>query len=149
MQAAPAAAGIEMANWNWKVVRQFVQDRFGQVLSRSSCINYLHRLGFVVKRPKKRLLKANAEKRAAFVAAYVALCAEAEQMGAKIFFVDEAHFRADVELRTKWVLRGQPALVDTTSPKLWREGHLLLGGLPGDRRGGGDAGRGQQQRRDS
>ena len=36
----------------------------------------------------------------------------------KIFFVDEAHFRADVELRAKWVLRGQPALVDSTSPKL-------------------------------
>ena len=106
-----------MAKWNWKVVRQFVQNRFGQVLSRSSCINYLHRLGFVVKRPKKRLLQANAEKRATFVAAYVALCAEAEQIGAKIFFVDEAHFRADVELRTQWVLRGQPALVDTTSPR--------------------------------
>ena len=106
-----------MANWNWKVVRQFVQDRFGRALSRSSCINYLHRLGFVVKRPKKRLLKANAEKRTAFVAAYVTLCAEAEQIGAQIFFVDEAHFRADVELRAKWVLRGQPALVDTTSPR--------------------------------
>ena len=117
MQAAPAAAGIGLANWNWKVVRQFVQDRYGRALSRSSCINYLHRLGFVVKRPKKRLLKAKAEKRVAFVAAYVALCAEAEQIGAKIFFVDEAHFRADVELRAKWVLSGQPALVDTTSPR--------------------------------
>lgn len=106
-----------MANWNWKVVRQFAQDRFDLILSRSSCNNYLHRLGFVVKRPKKQLLKANAEQRTAFVATYVALCAEAEQIGAKIFFVDEAHFRADVELRTKWVLRGEPALVATSSPK--------------------------------
>ena len=117
VQAAPAAVGIERANWNWKVVRQFVQERFGRVLSRSSCWNYLKRLGFVVKRPKKRLLKANAEKREAFVAAYVALRTEAQARGAKIFFVDEAHFRADVELRAKWVLRGEPALVDTSSPK--------------------------------
>ena len=108
---------MALANWNWKVVRQFIQDRFGQMLSRSSCLNYLHRLGFVPKRPKKRLLKAKAEKRAAFVAAYVALRTEAQARGAKIFFVDEAHFRADVELRTKWVLRGEPALVDTSSPK--------------------------------
>ena len=108
---------MALANWSWKVVRQFVQDRFGQVLSRSSCLNYLHRLGFVLKRPKKRLAKAKAEKRAAFVATYVALRAEAQARGAKIFFVDEAHFRADVELRTKWVLRGEPALVDTSSPK--------------------------------
>jgi transposase len=111
------AAGLDLANWNWKVVRQFIHARFGLALSRSSCWNYLRRLGFVVKRPKKRLLKANSEKRDAFVAAYVALRAEAERTGAKIFFVDEAHFRADVELRAKWVLRGEPALVDTNSPK--------------------------------
>jgi transposase len=117
VQAAPSAAGLDLANWNWKVVRQFVSARFGKLLSSRSCLNYLHRLGFVVKRPKKRLLKANAEKRDAFVAAYVALRAEAQASGAKIFFVDEAHFRADVELRAKWVLRGEPALVDTSSPK--------------------------------
>jgi transposase len=113
----PAAAGIELANWNWRVVCQFVQHRFGRVLSRSSCLNYLHRLGFVVKRPKKRLQKAHTEKRAAFVAAYAELRAEAARTGARIFFVDEAHFRADVELRAKWVPRGEPALVDTSSPK--------------------------------
>ena len=28
-----------------------------------------------------------------------------------------AHFRADAELRGKWVLKGQPALVDSTSPR--------------------------------
>ena len=33
-----------------------------------------------------------------------------------MFFVDEAHFRADAELRGKWVLKGEPALVDSTSP---------------------------------
>ena len=118
MQDAPSAVGLDLANWNWKGVRQFVQERFGQQLSSRSCLNYLHRLGFVLKRPKKRLLKANAEKRAAFVAAYVTLRTEAQAQGAKIYFVDEAHFRADVELRAKWVLRGEPALIDSTSPRL-------------------------------
>jgi len=118
VQAAPRAAGLDLANWNWKVVRQFVQERFGRLLSSRSCLNYLHRLGFVVKRPKKRLCKANAAQRAAFVAAYVALRIEAQARGAKIYFVDEAHFRADVELRAKWVLRGEAALVDSSSPRL-------------------------------
>jgi transposase len=117
VQAAPREAGLNLANWNWRVVQRFVQERFGQLLSSRSCLNYLHRLGFVVKRPKKRLLKAKAEKREAFVAAYVTLRQEAQIQGAKIFFVDEAHFRADVDLRAKWVLRGEPALVDTSSPK--------------------------------
>ena len=118
MQDTPAAVGLDLANWNWKVVRLFTEKRFGLTLCRSSCLNYLHRLGFVLKRPKKRLLKANAEARAAFVAAYAGLRIEAQATGAKVFFADEAHFRADVELRAKWVLRGEPALVDSTSPKL-------------------------------
>jgi transposase len=120
VQAAPAAVGIELADWNWKVVREFVQRRFGQTLSRSSCLNYLHRLDFVLKRPKKRLVKANAERRAAFVREYALLRAAAQAIGAKLFFADEAHFYADVDLRGKWVLRGEPALIDSTSPR-WGE----------------------------
>jgi transposase len=118
VQASPRAAGIALANWSWKAVRLFVQERFGRWLSRSSCLDYLHRLGFVLKRPKKRLLKVEAAKREAFVATYSALRAEAQAEGATIIFADEAHFRADAQLRAKWVLRGEPALMDSTSPKL-------------------------------
>ena len=120
MQAPPRAVGIDLADWNWTVVREFVQRRFGILLKRSSCRNYLHRLGFVLKRPKKRLVKANAERRAAFVREYALLRAAAQESGAKLFFVDEAHFYADVDLRGKWVLCGEPALVDSTSPR-WGE----------------------------
>ena len=59
----------------------------------------LHRLGFSFKRPKKRLLKADETKREGFVAEYAALMEESGQTGAKVFFADEAHFRADAELR--------------------------------------------------
>ena len=120
VQEVPAKVGLDLANWNWKVVRRFVQERFEVSLSRSSCLNYLHRLGFVLKRPKKRLLKADAAQRETFVAKYAALVDEAQQVGAKVFFVDEAHFRADADLRGKWVLKGEPALVDSTSPR-WGE----------------------------
>ena len=113
----PEAAGIGLANWNWRVVHQFVSERFGLSLSRSSCLNYLHRLGFAFKRPKKRLLKADEAKRESFAAEYAALWDEAERTGGRIFFADEAHFRADAELRGKWVLKGTPALVDSTSPR--------------------------------
>ncbi len=120
VQALPERAGIDLANWNWKVVRRFVQERFGLSLSRSSCLNYLHRLGFVLKRPKKHFLKADEAKREAFVAAYATLLVEAQQSGAKVFFADEAHFRADADLRRKWVFKGEPALVDSISPS-WGE----------------------------
>ena len=99
------------------MVRRFVQERFELTLARSSCLKYLHRLGFVVKRPKKRLVKADEAKREAFVAEYATWRHEAATAGAKHLFVDEAHFYADVDLRGKWVLKGEPALVDSTSPR--------------------------------
>jgi transposase len=118
VQGTPNAVGIEQAKWTWKAVRQYLKDKFECLLSSRSCLNYLHRLGFVVKRPKKHLTKADAAKRAVFVQDYVILLQEAAKLGAKIFFVDEAHFRADVELQGQWVLRGQPALVDSSSPRM-------------------------------
>ena len=51
------------------------------------------------------------------MAEYAALADGARRSGAKIFFADEAHFRADAELRSKWVLKGEPALVDSNSPR--------------------------------
>ena len=51
------------------------------------------------------------------MAEYAALWDEAGRTGAKIFFADEAHFRGDAELRGKWVLKGEPALVDSSSPR--------------------------------
>jgi len=116
VQQSPAASGLGMANWYWKAVRQWVLESFGISLSRSSCLNWLHRLGFAFKRPKKRLLKADDTKRAAFVAEYAVMWEESQGTGARIFFADEAHFRADAELRGKWVQKGEPALVDSTSP---------------------------------
>jgi len=116
----PQETGIGVANWNGKVVQQFIRERFDMRLSRSSCLNYLHRLGFVLKRPKKRFLKVDMEARDAFVARYASWWSEARIGGAKLIFADEAHFRADADLRSKWVLRDQPALADSTSPR-WGE----------------------------
>ena len=98
-------------------MHRFVWECFGVSLCRSRCLTYLSSLGFAFKRPKKRLLKADEEKREAFVAAYAALREEAVGSGAKIFFTDEAHFRADTELRGQLVLRGEPALVNSSSPR--------------------------------
>ena len=120
-------AGIELANWNWKVVHQFVSERFSISLSRSGCLKYLHRLGFVLKRSKKRLVKADERKRECFLAEYAALTQEARLTAGKIFFADEAHFRADAELRSKWVLKGEPALVDSSSPRWGEQGQSISG----------------------
>lgn len=117
VQQPPRSAGVDAATWSWKAVRQFVAARFGKALSPRNCLRWLHRLDFVWKRPKRRLLRADTAKREAFVTEYRRLVAETEARGGHILFVDEAHFRADGDLRGLWVLRGEEALVDSTSPK--------------------------------
>ncbi len=77
-------------------------------MSRSSGLNWLHRLGFAFKRTKKRLLKTDEAKQESFAA---------EVTGGKIFFADEAHLQADAELRDKWVLKSERVLGDSTSPR--------------------------------
>ena len=42
--------------------------------------------------------------------------------------MDEAHFRADADLRGKWVLKGEAALVDSTSPR-WGEKACYYSGV--------------------
>ena len=44
------------------------------------------------------MVKADAARREAFVAEYAVLWDEAQRSGARIFFADEVHFRADAEL---------------------------------------------------
>ena len=67
----------------------------------TSCLNYLHRLGFALKRPEKRLIKADGSLRKAFASEYAAVRDEAGRAEGKMFFADETHLRADAELRGK------------------------------------------------
>lgn len=117
LRQPPREVGIPIASWTWKVVAQFVRERFAIHLSRTSCLRYLHRLGFTRKRPKKQLIKADPAQRASFVDTYATLVAEAARSGATILFVDEAHFRADAEVAWLWTPKGEPALVPSTSPR--------------------------------
>ena len=122
VQGLPAYSGIELANWT---LRQ-TQEESGQSV-RLRALRYqpepqhLSKLpepaGLAFKWPKKRLLKADAGKREAFAAAYTALASQAQESREEVFLADEAHFRADAGLRGKWVLKGEPALVDSTSPR--------------------------------
>ena len=113
----PSAAGIAAATWTWKAVAAWSATYADRRLSRSSCLRYLHRLGFVWKRPITQLVKANVEAREAFVAQYAGLEQAASAAGAQIWYVDEACFRAEVDLHGLWTPKGEPALVPSTSPR--------------------------------
>ena len=61
VQNPPGEAGIELSNWNWKVVRQFLKQSFDLGLSMLEPPS----VGLRAERPKKRLLKAKDEERKA------------------------------------------------------------------------------------
>ena len=136
-----------MSNWNWKVVRQFLKQSFDLGLSRSSCLNYLHRLGFVLKRPKKRLLKAKDEERKAFVLQYSQIREEAQ---------DLLRGRSPLSGRCRhWMqygremgTQGRAGAGGLHQSPVGREGLLLLGSLPGDWGGGSHGNSWKQQCRD-
>ena len=88
--------------------RQFVWERFGTSLSRSSCLNWLHRLGFAFKRAQDSGCMPGGRGQTEVIRGGVRRSCgrRLERTEARIFFADEAHFRADAELRGKWVLRG-------------------------------------------
>jgi hypothetical protein len=67
-------------------------------------------------RPTRRRTSGRG-KRAAFVHEYAALRDEVVESGAKRCGVDAAHFDADAGRRGPWVLKGEPAVVDSTSPR--------------------------------
>ena len=129
---SPWQAGIDLSNWNWKVVRRFVEERFRLTLSRSSCLNYLHRLGFVLKRPKQRLVKADPVRREAFVLEYAALTAAARRTGALGQFTSPSG-RRPASLSGHAGLEpapGEPAQLQSRFQR--RRGYLGLGAPGGD-----------------
>ncbi|MCL4543035.1 MAG: winged helix-turn-helix domain-containing protein [Chloroflexi bacterium] len=87
------------------MVREFVQRRFGIWLRRSACRTYLHRLGFVLKRPKKRLLKADERKRQAFVREHV-----------DAFFRRLTQRAGEVKQRCRTVLQASADALSTSPP---------------------------------
>ena len=60
-------------------------------------------VGFCPEAAEETFLEADDAKWEAFVTTYAALLTEARQLGTEIFFADEAHSRADADLRGKWV----------------------------------------------
>ena len=145
---------MDLANWNWKVVHRFVWERFGLSLCRSCCLTCLRRLRFAFKRPKKRLLKADEEKRDAFVAAYAALREEAagEEPG-----YSSPTRPTSVLMRSCGASgccgESQPPVFtgagsgELQQSAVWRESQLLFGGVSGDGRCGMDGTGGKQQQR--
>ena len=125
VQELPGAVRYGLGHdWNWiHQSLQFVADRFGSQPEPQQLLRtpVLHRLGNCSSSVFKPAAAEGGRNQTGGLRGGVRRPrprGKAVWTG-KIFFARmTAHFRADAELRGKWVLRGEPALVDSSSPRV-------------------------------
>lgn len=103
----PADYGFAEALWTRALVAALIEQRFGFSFQPSWTGKLLHRMGFTPQRPKYRATEQDPQKVAAWrTQVYPAIRTEAAQVGATIYFLDEAHLRADYHAGTTWAPAG-------------------------------------------
>src|SRR3954469_13186797 len=85
----------------------FVRERFGRLCCRETIRTALHRLKLSWKKAKKRLGRADPERRQAFVEQLRPLLDEAQRDRRQLVYLDEAHIHQDVDLGYGWGERGK------------------------------------------
>jgi transposase len=111
----PRDSGLKVGRWTSKGVAAYIRKQFGQKVHPETARRYVHRLGFVLKRPRKKLRKAKKAAQKAFASALQTL--EETRWGHSVtVWIDEGHIWQDALLRWMWCLKGQEAEVESTSP---------------------------------
>lgn len=69
VEAGPMAAGYQSGIWTGPMIGELIRRRFGVSYHNHHIPRLLHKLGFSVQRPRKRLAKADAERQARWLKA--------------------------------------------------------------------------------
>jgi transposase len=114
----PRQLRFAFALWTRAMVRELVRREFGVRLSEVSVGRLLRKLGLSPQRPLYRAYQQNPEAVARWKAeTYPQLRAQAAQVGATIYFADEAGVRSDYHAGTTWAPVGRPPVVATTGDR--------------------------------
>ncbi len=95
-----------------------MEETFGRRCCRETIRRALHRLKLSWKKPRKRLGRADPQRRAAFLAQVQDLRAGAQHDRHRLVYLDEAHIHQDADLGHGWSARGQRFWVASHSPRL-------------------------------
>lgn len=114
----PAQFQLEFALWTRDLVRQVIAHRFGVDLSVGSVGRILRGLGMSPQRPLHRATQQDPDRVARWrTAEYPAIRDEAVQLGATVYFADEAGIRSDYHSGTTWAPVGKTPVVRTTGAR--------------------------------
>ena len=114
----PRQLQFAFALWTRAMVRELIGREFGVRLSEVSVGRLLRKLGLSPQRPLYRAYQQNPEAVARWKAeTYPAIRAEAAQVGATIYFADEAGVRSDYHAGTTWAPVGHTPVVAATGDR--------------------------------
>lgn len=114
----PRQLQFAFALWTRDMVRELIRREFGVALSAVSVGRLLRTLGLSPQRPLWRASQQNPDLVAAWKQTeYPAIRAQAAQVGATIYFADEAGIRSDYHAGTTWAPVGQTPVVHTTGKR--------------------------------
>jgi transposase len=117
--ANPRQLQFEFSLWTREIVREVIRREFGVALSAVSVGRLLRTIGLSPQRPLYRAYQQDPEAVERWKTQdYPAIRAEAAQLGATIYFADEAAVRSDYHAGTTWAPVGQTPMVRTTGARL-------------------------------
>jgi transposase len=114
----PADYGFAFALWTRPLIGDLIEQRFGHRFQEDWVGKVMRRIGFSPQRPVYRASQQDPEKvREWREQAYPAIKAEAAQVGATVYFGDEAHLRQDFHAGTTWAPLGQTPVVESSAKR--------------------------------
>ncbi len=114
----PLQLQFEFALWTRSMVRELIRRELGIRFSEVQVGRLLRKLGLTPQRPLRRAYQQDAEAvRHWMETEYPAIRAEAQRVGAEIYFGDEAGVRSDYHSGTTWAPRGQTPVVESTGDR--------------------------------
>lgn len=87
-------------------IREYIYQRYGVKYSHSGLIKFLHRLGFVYKKPKVIPGKLDVIKQAEFINQYQEIKNSLEKKD-RVYFMDATHPQHNTMVQSGWILRGK------------------------------------------
>jgi len=111
----PRESGLNQGTWTGKLVSEFIKKAFGKTISLYTGINYIHRLGFSRKRPRKKLKKGDPKAQKKFAKELQEI--EKNRCPHSVtVYADEGQIWQDAKPALMWAPIGEPAEIPSSSP---------------------------------
>jgi len=114
----PSQFSFDFQLWTRKIIRDLIRQHFGVEFTPQGVGKLMAKLGLTPQRPLRRAYQQDPEAVTRWkTVEYPKLRAEAAQVGATIFFEDEASLRSDHHSGTTWAPRGRTPIVAKTGAR--------------------------------